>query len=89
MDFVFSQASIWAGAVVLLPVLTVAGISLYGFFSARRGRAATWAPFPRASLSDLDSTRDEEVRKVSDLPDGWWASENLFDVEKQAIFARV
>ena len=75
------------------PMILTAGIlaasvgALVIWFSQRPTPASS--PYPRGKLCDLNDKENGDVKKVSDLPDGWWTSPEVFECEQRAIFAQV
>jgi len=58
---------------------------------SKRGPSSQGRPH-RGNIIELSRSRgskDGEVQKVSEIPDGWWTSESQFETEKRAIFAKV
>lgn len=74
---------------VLVAGFVVTSIAPRKRWSRKQSRALHQSPLNRDSLSDLRDKERCEVDKLSDLPEDWWTSEEIFDSEKRAIFAQV
>ena len=74
---------------VLTTAILAASVAAFKVWFLQQKPSLFQSPFPRGKLCDLRDKEDGEVRKLSDLPDGWWTSSEVFDNEKRAIFAQV
>jgi hypothetical protein len=46
------------------------------------------APFAETPIFSISDHRSIEVSKEPDLLDGWWTSEQLYALERRAIFSK-
>lgn len=93
MSWPFSSQHKDASASAFVTAVCAVGLLLLWLWLRRWLASSYHVPvqklFPRMTLSDLTSDADNEVRKESDLPRGWWTSEEHFKTEQRAIFAKV
>jgi len=81
-SFVVLSLIFFYGALFLKELKTGDGKPIISLFLKELGSKATEQKSPPA-WPDID------VSKESDLPDGWFADEKVFSLEKRAIFSKV
>lgn len=81
------QTIAWSSIVTLVVLGT--------FWIKRQRSSGTYEPLKRTSLRetlariDSDESTDVLVTKESEYPPNWWTSNELLDLERRAIFAKV